>query len=57
MEKYSLYSQEACYFVLEIINIYCKELKALSRQPVKRPNNHSVKESSQLRTYKMKLRI
>lgn len=57
MEKYSLYSQEACYFVLEIINIYRKELKALSRQPVKRPNNHSVKESSQLRTYKMKLRI
>ena len=46
MEKYSLHSQEAHYFVLETVNIYGKEFKALSRQPVKRLDKHSVKESS-----------
>lgn len=54
MEKYNLYSQEACYFAVETINIYGKEFKSFSRQPVKRSDNHSVKESSQLKTYKVK---
>lgn len=54
MEKYSLCFQEACYFAVETISIYGKKFKSFSRQPVKRPDNHSVKESSQLKTYKVK---
>lgn len=44
MEKYSLYSQEACYFAMETINIYDKEFKSFSRQPVKWPDNHCVEK-------------
>lgn len=46
MEKYSLYSHEAGCCAVETINLKGKEFKSFSRQPVKRPHNHSVKESS-----------